>query len=99
MDDETKPMPIKEKTIDPTSPPPLPQGSILTGDEKPAGANAPKPATAPPPTNTAPSPATAHAIAAVQAAAVMVQALPDQTRNVQTAMRMLNDATGLLQKA
>jgi hypothetical protein len=96
MDDEKEPMPVLEKTVQ--QPPPLPAGSIL-GTEKPGEAAlapkpTPKPATAP----AGPSPATTHAIAAVQAAAVMVSALPDQTRNIQTALRMLNDATGLLQK-
>jgi hypothetical protein len=86
MDDtEKQPMPVLEKTVQ--QPPPLPAGSILTGTDKPAAA----PAAVIPP-------ATSHAIAAVQAAAKMVQALPDQTRNVQQALRMLNDAMGLLQK-
>jgi hypothetical protein len=88
MDDtEKQPMPVIEKTM--ATPPPLPQGSIL-GTEKPVeGAKAP---------HAAPPPATSHAIAAVQAAAIVVQGLPSPSRNVQTALRMLNDATGLLQK-
>ena len=97
MDDEKEPMPVLEKTVQ--QPPPLPSGSIL-GTEKPdAAALAPKPAPAAAPVAAAPSPATTHAIAAVQAAAVIVSTLPNQSRNIQTALRMLNDATGLLQKA
>jgi hypothetical protein len=40
----------------------------------------------------------AHAFVGVRAAAQAVRALPNPTRNIQTALRMLNDATGLLQK-
>jgi hypothetical protein len=94
-DNEKQPMPVIEKTA--ATPPPLPAGSIL-GTEKPAeGAKAPHAAPPPAPT-AAPSPATSHAIAAVQAAAIVVQDLPNPTRNIQTALRMLNDAMGLLQK-
>ncbi|WP_159011785.1 hypothetical protein [Bradyrhizobium sp. S69] len=89
MDDEKQPMPVVEKTA--ATPAPLPAGSIL-GTETAA-----KPALAPAPTAAAPSPK-AHAIAAVQAAAVIVSALTPVTNNNQTALRMLNDATGLLQK-
>jgi hypothetical protein len=97
MDDEKEPMPVLEKTVQ--QPPPLPAGSILGAEKPVAAASAPKPSPAPVPAAAAPSPATTHAIAAVQAAAVIVSTLPDQTRNIQTALRMLNDATGLLQKA
>jgi hypothetical protein len=40
----------------------------------------------------------AHELASIQAVAQAVHALPNPCRNVQTALRMLNDATGLLQK-
>ncbi len=87
MDDtQNEPMPVHERTV-PQTPPPL------------AGTEAPKPAPAPAPAaSTAPSPATAAAITAIQAAAKLVAALPTQSRNVQTATRMLNDSMGLLQK-
>ncbi len=86
-------MPVIEKTA--ATPPPLPQG---TETNPAAGAQAPHAAPAPAAPAAAPSPATSHAIAAVQAAAIVVQGLPNPTRNIQTALRTLNDATGLLQK-
>ena len=92
MADENEVMPVREKTV--PQPPPLPQGSILTDAE------APKPATAAPAhVATGPSPATAAAIIAVQAAATLIGALTPVNRNTQTALRMCNDAMGLLQKA
>jgi hypothetical protein len=90
MDDDKQPMPVVEKTA--ATPPPLPQGSILTGDA------APKPAP-PKPASTLPDPQVQAAINASIALAKQIQALPNQSRNVQQALRMANDATGLLQKA
>jgi hypothetical protein len=85
MDDtQNEVMPVREKTVAQTPPP----------------AEAPK-ATPPlaPAASTAPSPETAAAITAIQAAAKQVAALTPATRNTQTALRMLNDSMGLLQKA
>jgi hypothetical protein len=52
-------------------------------------------------TQAAPQLTQTHTITGVEQAveAKQIQALPNQSRNVQQALRMANDATGLLQKA
>jgi hypothetical protein len=91
MDDEKQPMPVVEKTA--ATPPPLPQGSIVGTEQL-----APKPAPAPVSAAAVVSAQVTAAVTASQALAKQIQALPNQSRNIQQALRMANDCTGLLQK-
>lgn len=87
MTDEKEPEPVVEKTV--AQPPPLPGSAAAPQTAPPI-----KPATNP----TGPTAEVAAAMQLTIAASKAIAAIPNASRNIQTALRMCNDASGLLMK-